>query len=397
MISVPVVGQEIRPWSQTSRQGNRADRTLTEIAVCVPGTIAGLSFLVPPEVLGQFSLAERKVLELDITFGQSLAALSSLLVRTESLGSSRIEHIEAPDNEVAKALHGSKATADAVSIVAAARALDRLLAAADRGRITLDDVLSAHHDLMINDQYESRYAGVFRPMQNWIGGSDHSPRNADMIPPAPDMVADLMHDLLAFIARTDMPIFLQAAIAHAQFETIHPFTDGNGRIGRALVNAIFRLRKLTSTVVVPMASALVANRQAYFSDLKTYRDGDVEPLALRFVQSTVWATDEAMATGKTLVSMQETWHTKLGRTRANSAHMKLLPLLLTQPVVNASDIEQHLKINTSVAYLAIERLLTAGILHPITERQRNQMWAAADVMDELFDLDERIQSRATEK
>jgi Fic family protein len=82
-----------------------------------------------------------------------------------------------------------------------------------------------------------------------------------------------MDDLLAFVGRTDLPILAQAAIAHAQFESIHPFTDGNGRIGRALISAVLRRRGLTQRVTVPLASAMLADTGRYFTQLNGYRDG----------------------------------------------------------------------------------------------------------------------------
>src|SRR5215469_769229 len=94
-----------------------------------------------------------------------------------------------------------------------------------------------------------------------------------------------MADLTEFANRTDIPVQLQAAIAHAQFESIHPFTDGNGRIGRALINTILRRRGATTHVVVPLASALVARRDDYFDALDSYRSGDLGPLLGTFVRS----------------------------------------------------------------------------------------------------------------
>lgn len=393
MIPVPTVGHETRPWSQGQRGGSQADRMLTSVTACVPGLIAGLSVVVPPDLVSGFTEAERKVIELDVTAGPHLAALTGLLLRTESVGSSRIENIDATSNDLAQALHGSAGSMSAESIVAASRAMQLLLVAADKGVITVDDVLAAHRELMRNDRSESTYAGRFRDMQNWIGGSNFSPRNADFVPPPADRIHDLMDNLMTFIARQDIPIFVQAAIMHAQFETIHPFTDGNGRIGRALVNALLRLRGVTQHVVVPMASALVASRDKYFADLATYRDGDVEPLSRRFAQACLWASHEALSTGKVLANIQETWHAKLGRSRANSAHMKLLPHLLDQPVVDAAHIQSQLDVNANVAYNAIERLLAAGILHPASERKRDQIWVAGDMMNELLDLDDRIHMR----
>ncbi|MEZ5380500.1 MAG: Fic family protein [Microthrixaceae bacterium] len=119
-------------------------------------------------------------------------------------------------------------------------------------------------------------------VQNWIGGSDYTPRGAVYVPPPPETVANYMADLVEFVGRDDMPALLQAALAHAQFESIHPFTDGNGRIGRALINAVLRRRGSTTEVVVPVASGLVAHRDRYFGALTSYRGGDIAPLISLF-------------------------------------------------------------------------------------------------------------------
>ena len=99
---------------------------------------------------------------------------------------------------------------------------------------------------MQDDPGEVRYAGRIRDMQNWIGGSDYSPRDALYVPPPPETVEGYLDDLIRFANRNDLPVLSQAAVAHAQFESVHPFTDGNGRIGRALINAILRRRGATT-------------------------------------------------------------------------------------------------------------------------------------------------------
>lgn len=131
---------------------------------------------------------------------------------------------------------------------------------------------------MRDEPGEAPYAGRLRSIENWIGGSNYSPRGARNAPPPPATVPGYMHDLLAFANRDDAPSVVQAAIVHTQFESIHPFTDGNGRIGRAMINTVWRRRGATAHVVVPLASALVARRDHYFDLLDAYHTGDVRPL-----------------------------------------------------------------------------------------------------------------------
>ena len=394
MIPVPAVTREKQAWTQTQRGGSRADRMTTEIVVSIPQFIATLDISIPAGLLESLESASRAVTALDLAHGSDLAALSSLLMRTETVASSKIEHIEASIHDYARALHGSKANTSAVAMASATEATRLLMLAADSGTITLPDLLHAHKALMASDALDAKYAGRLRSVQNWVGGSDYSPRGAELVPPPPEHVAALMVDLVTFINRDDLPALVQASIAHAQFETIHPFTDGNGRIGRALVNAILRMRRATSKVVIPIASALAAHRASYFQDLERYRSGDAQPIVERFAHACAVAATEAMQTARQLHALGGHWHGLLGRTRSGSAHIRLMQHLMSQPIITASEVEQVLGVKTNVAYLAIDRLLAVGILSPLTDRKRNQVWAATDLLEELTDLDQRIQERS---
>ena len=394
MLPVPPAKREKRPWVQHQRAGNRADRTTREIVVTIPQFISTLNFEIPAEIYQRLESASRVFTELDMSYGSDVATLSLLLMRTETIASSKIEDIQASIEDFARALHGSKANTSAVAMAAATEATRLLMLAADSGTITLNDVLGAHKVLMANDEIDARYAGKLRLVQNWVGGSDYSPRGADLVPPPPELVEELMDDLIEFMNRNDLPVLIQASIAHAQFETIHPFTDGNGRIGRALVNAILRRRRATARVVIPFASSLGAHREQYFADLETFRSGDARPIVERFAHACTIAASEAVETAKYLQTLGVQWHARLGRTRAGSAHMRLMEHLLTQPIITASEVEVALGVKANVAYLAIERLIDAGILEPITDRKRNQIWAAGELLSELSDLDQRIQERS---
>ncbi|MDP1876422.1 MAG: Fic family protein [Actinomycetota bacterium] len=395
MFRIPAAGSEPRPWRQRQRAGTREDRIVEQIDVTIPARIADLDLAIPADIAEDLDTAARSVAALDVAHGPVLSALSGLLLRTESVASSKIENISASVDDYARALHGSRANSSAVSMVAASHAMDGLIAAATTSRrIELEDLLAAHRRLMANDPGEEPYAGRVRDVQNWVGGSDYSPRGAFLVPPPPDLLDDLLADLLTFANRDDIPSLLQATIAHAQFETLHPFTDGNGRIGRALVNAILRARGTTSTVVVPIASALVARRDTYFSALDAYREGRLEPIVDLFSHAAFVAAVESNVTASRIRELPDQWLAELGRTRRGSAATLLLQHLLTQPVISAADAESVLDAGTSVAYAAIDRLESVGILRPLTDRKRNQVWGAGVLLDELADLDARIQLRA---
>jgi len=305
-----------------------------------------------------------------------------------------IEQIQANVDDYARALHGVRANSSAVAMAATTTALQAMIATVGpNAPIRLSAITSAHAALMHDDPLESSAADELRTVQNWIGRSDF-PGEARHIPPPPETVPGYMDDLVTFADRSDMPALLQAAIAHAQFESIHPFTDGNGRIGRALINTILRRRGATTRVVVPLASALVARRENYFDALGSYRSGDLAPLAGIFVRSTRIAAAESRITAQRLHEIPCQWRELTGPVRRGSAAAKILALLPGVPILSSDDAVELIDAPRSSVFDAIGRLRDAGVLRALTDRRRNQIWGAGLVLDELEDLGVRIATAA---
>ncbi|MDQ6526028.1 Fic family protein [Nocardioides sp. LHD-245] len=389
-LAVPAHGSREVAWRQAHRGGTADDRRLRAVVTSVPPEIAELDLLVPAALAAECDEAVRAIAALDATRGDHLRPLATLLLRAESVASSKIEHEEASIEDYARALHGSRANASATSMVAAGGAVDHLL----DGAIDVDGITGAHRLLMSADPSEAAYAGRWRDMQNWIGGSNHSPRGALYVPPPAALVEPLMADLVRFATRVDVPVVLQAAVAHAQFESIHPFTDGNGRIGRAVAAAVVRYRGVARHVVIPTASALVARRERYFAALDAYRAGDAWPVVSAFARSARIAAEEAHRTADLLAAMPARWHERAGRPRAGTAAARLVDDLVAEPIFTTEDVEHRLRMPGASAYRAVERLVSAGIVRPLTDRTRGQVWGAGDVLDELDDLGVRIGDRA---
>lgn len=388
-------GRLKRPWSQSFRAGTKADRMLTEVETWLPPYLSAVGPAIPSRLGAAMDDALRTIARLDETHSARLGSLATLLLRAESVASSKIERIEASMEDYARALHGIRANASAVSMVASTRALGDLIGSVDGGaNLVWNNVLAAHRILMEDDPHESAYAGRVRDMQNWIGGSDHSPRNALYVPPPPETVRAYLDDLVTFANRDDLNVLVQAAMTHAQFESIHPFTDGNGRIGRALINTVLRRRGATGRIVVPLASALVARRDDYFDVLGAYRDGDAGPIIGAFSTASAIAADESGVTADRLSRMPGEWLEAAGRPRAGSAARKIIDSLLDAPVFSADDVEARVGGATSSIYAALDRLESNDVIRPLTNRARNQVWGAAALMDELDDLGVRIGVRA---
>ena len=388
----PAHGVEVLPWRQQVRGGTREDRMFSNVDATVPPVIAELHYMPSlAETLASES-ALLAVAQADTDAEGHSPALSRFMVRSESAASSKIERISASARDYAKAIAGNKGNTSATSMVAASTALHEMITTVGAtGAFTIELLTSAHRALMIDDPDEAAYAGRFRDMQNWIGGSDHSPRGALHVPPDPSRVAELMADLVSYLNRDDVPALIQAAIGHAQFESIHAFTDGNGRIGRALVSAVLRRRGVTRNAVVPLASGLLARRDDYFSALGSYRLGFPEPLVLLFAHSARAAATASRDTIARLRAMPSEWREEL-KPRPESVASLVIDAFCDHPVMGVHEVDAAAPgVATSHRYRVIDQLVRAGLIEEITGRKKDRVWAASEVLAELDELDRRIQ------
>jgi len=379
------------PWQSTGRRGPREDRVLSEVVVSLPPRLGDAT--VPSTPPRDLLRARYETEELERIAGDLLQPLAGFLIRMESVASSRIEQVEASTTAFARALGGVKENPSAMSMVSAGRAITALIDSSTT-TIDLDAILRAHELLMRDEPGEREHAGRLRDVQNWIGGSPFTPRGALYVPPPPELVQELLADLLSFANRDDVDPIAQAAIVHAQFESIHPFTDGNGRIGRALIGAVLRRRGMTPTTVLPVASALAADTDHYFGLLTAYRSGDVEAIITDVALCVEVAAREARGTARSFLVYADAWRREVG-TRAGSATDTVLDVLVGLPVFTAEQLAARAGLGDRAAYRAIEQLQESRVITEVTERKRDRVYAVTDVLDEFEDLDDRIRSRIT--
>lgn len=365
---------------------------VTEVTVSIPPNIANLSYEPPLSVFLASEKATTKISALNTESGHQLAAISGFLLRSEAVSSSKIEQVNASRNDYAKATVGLKASKEAEQIVAATMAIQKMIDSAGGGSITLEALLEAHRILLASDPMDAHYAGRLRDVQNWIGGSDYSPRGAVHVPPPHEMVPELIDDLLIFANRNDIPVMAQAAIVHAQFESIHPFVDGNGRIGRALIGAVLRRRNLTTTTVVPIASAMVADVETYFSLVNNYRTGAVTDFVHYLCVSAEHAADASQDSIRALNDLPEQWRQAVDANR-NSAALKIIDQLLNHPVIDSSQAAHFAGVRESSIYYALDLLEQHEVLEVVSASKRNRAWAAVDVLDEIDRLNDRLRQR----
>lgn len=340
--------------------------------------IAGLTPQVPPVLAALAEEAANAVTRFDAVLGREVAPFAAILLRSESAASSHIENLTSGAKQIALAELGSRRKRNATQIVgnvAAMRAAIELAEYLDENAI-----LTMHAALL--GEYDADIAGRWRDAQVWIGGSSIGPHGADYVAPGHAHIPRLMADLLTFVRRRDVPALTQIAVAHAQFETIHPFPDGNGRTGRALMQAMLRACELTRTVTVPISAGLLADTGRYFDALTAYRRGDIAPI----VQQLADASFAAIANGERLVrDLRETraeWNDAV-TARRNSGAWRLADLLIRQPVIDSRTVARELGIRVENVRRAVDPLIAAGVLVEFTGFARNRMWEAKSVTGAL--------------
>ncbi|HXC77923.1 MAG TPA: Fic family protein, partial [Candidatus Acidoferrum sp.] len=346
-------------------------------AALVP-EIANQALVMPPEVATLAEDASVEIARFDAELGAEVAPFASVLLRSESASSSKIENLTSGAKSIALAELGSKVKRNATEIVGNVAAMVTALALADR--LDEDAILAMHAALLVDVQ--PVLAGRWREEQVWIGGDSFGPHGAAFVPPHHDHVPALMADLVTFTRRTDLPLLSQAAIAHAQFETIHPFLDGNGRTGRALIHAMLRGHGLTRNVTVPVSAGLLTDTSGYFDALTAYRQGD----SAAIVEKLANASFAAAANGRQLVldlrTIRQSWDDKI-KARRGATAWQLADVLLRQPVIDTPTVARELGVTPQNALRAITPLAEATVLEEFTGFARNRMWQSRDVLDAL--------------
>ena len=359
--------------------GSRRERMLARgpYRAAVTPEIANLTSIeIPSDVTTLTAEATGEIARFDQEIGSEFANFTAILLRSESASSSQIEHLTAGAKAVALAEIGDTSKRNASMIAANTSAMNSALALADR--LDEDSIVAMHTALL--EASHPEWTGHWRKEQVRIGGA--SVHTARFVPPHQDRVPAAMIDLVRFIHRTDLPTFEQAAIALAQYETIHPFPDGNGRVGRALIHAMFKNRELTHNVTVPVSAGLLSNVDVYFDALSEYREGDPTPIVELLARAAFAAIDNGRQLAGDLLEIRENWRSRL-KVRSDSSAWKVMDLVMRQPAIHSSLVQLEFSVAQRVADRAIERVVGAGILTEVSGYRRNRRWVANDVLDAL--------------
>lgn len=370
----------------------------------VPDPVDGATLAVDGDLSRRVTRVERDLRALDGSDADGLSGIARFLLRSEAIASSRIEGIAPSPQQVALAELGQSESVRGVSeqaqlvannMTVVRRSTTELV---DTDLITVDGIVDLHASLLPD---QPRHHGL-RDVQNWIGGSDWNPIDADFVPPAPERVPELMADLVDYLNGAAHAPLIQAAVVHAQFETIHPFTDGNGRVGRALIHTVLARRGATQRAVLPISLVLSTLRDQYVTGLDAYRhDSAVASVAASaavnawlevFVRAAAIAVEQSSSLRRQIDELRTDWTARLAAhrasnglrstPRADSAVARLLVQLPAAPVVTATTLTRILGVSYPAATAALEELRGAGILRTKAVGRG----ATAYLADEVFDL-----------
>lgn len=387
-------------WPGNPSGATRAERTPCRYRAYVPDRLTNLDLAIPASVAADLADVEQRVRALNVDHPglSNLEPLARFLLRAEAVASSNIEGLTINVRRLARSeaveREGLPVTDEtARGVLGNIRALDEALAlaAAPMRPVTVEGIRAVHTALLAGTRDEA-WAGGIREQQNWIGG--RNPCTAAYVPPPPGEVAELLDDLASYLSGDDHPALLQAALAHSQFETIHPFADGNGRAGRALIQLVLRRRGLAPRVQPPISLVLATRADAYVEALDGTRSdaGGTQGL-LDWVELFLSATGRACSDTERFAADLATWQRgardALGKVRSHSASLLLLESLPSLPVFSITTAAAQIGRTFKATSDAVDRLQAAGVVRQVTLGRRNRAFEAVGLF-EAFTGFERV-------
>ena len=377
----------MNPKTFTSRQAGRVIKTPQGFWAFIPSAL-------PPKLTYNSELA--------VCLSRADAALSELagvgrllpnphlliepLMRQEAVLSSRIEGTRASLSDVLEAealdVHASKQTPDVLEVRNYISAMTHGLHRLSSLPLSLRLVQELHDHLMRHVRGHDKTPGEFRRSQNWIGPKGSTPENAPYVPPPVDEMMDSLGNWELFLhKRGEIPDLIQCAVMHEQFEAIHPFLDGNGRVGRLLITLFLIERNRLTQPLLYLSVFIEAHRQDYYDLLQRVRtDGDWLSWLRWFLRGVEVTARDAAARAEKLIAMREKYR---GRLAHKATATRLLDKLFINPYVSLRRARQALDCTSPTALKAISEIEQQGILREVTGSRRNRLYVARDILDLL--------------
>ncbi len=302
-----------------------------------------------------------------------------MYVRKEAVLSSQIEGTQSTLQNLLAAeaqLFDADAPMDVNEVLNYVRAMNHGLTRLKELPVSVRLIREIHRELMKDVRGGNLTPGELRTSQNWIGPAGGTLRDARFVPPPPHEAAQALSDLELFLhAPTPLPPLLRVGLAHAQFETIHPFLDGNGRLGRLLVTFLLTEMGLLDRPVLYLSHHFKRHRAEYYDRLQAVRDaGDWEGWLAFFLGGATTVSREATKTAAAILRMREQFRTKItdGLGRAAGNGHRVMDKLFDHPVVTVAAVREWLDVTAAAANTLVDRLVKVGLLREITGYARNR-------------------------
>lgn len=397
-------------WEGNDSAPLERDRRAGHYRAFTPDTLADIALKVPPELSLRAATLERQIQDFSAdSDAVGMEALSRLLLRSEAIASSHIEGLQASAKKVAQAelqraprspqrLSHNAAQQVAANISVIDKAMGTLAAGEE---ITVAGIETLQHQLLTAEDAKAKDLGI-RGFQNWLGGSSYHPLEAEFVPPPAQAVPRLLQDLAHYASGATHGALIQAALVHAQFETIHPFPDGNGRVGRALIHTIWRRRALETTAFIPVSAALATRSQEYVRGLTAFRSAadpsspkwneDVARWLEVFLDATEAALEIAQHFATDIENLKSSWrerHEAFARKsssralRSDSTAVRLREALPGMPMFTPALLQERLGVSAAAARHACGKLKDVGIIARLSIERGVEGWYAPEIFEVL--------------
>lgn len=400
-------------WESSVASGlPRRDRASGPYRAYRPDLLTQGALLLPIQLSEKAAAAEANIRALTGNL-HDLVGIARFLLRAEAIASSRIEGVAPAARQVAMAELGANEHVPNISNQAQLVANNMTILETARQQLVQSPRIEVKHLVglqaaLLADQPNQH---GLRTVQNWIGGSNYHPLTADFVPPPPEFVPELLDDLATYMNGAPHSGIIQAALVHAQFETIHPFIDGNGRVGRALIHTVLTRRGLTPQAILPISQVLATFSEQYVAGLTAFRhSADLnsdEFHAARaawisvFLEAVTAACEQATQLGRELAELRKSWDQRLSQARTDaglqrsirktSATARVLHDLAATPVLSAQTVQRIHSVSAQAANQALDELATAKIL-TMRKRGRTAYFQALEVLELVDDAERRLAS-----
>jgi len=366
----------------------------------LPDDLRGFTKPIGSELAGVISEAEAAVHQLNARTSPALTPLARLLLRSEAIASSKVEGIQVDIRDLARAEakleSGGKTGESLIEVLANIDAMELAIEHATNAQsISVENIVDIHKVLMESAR-NSHVAGAIRKEQNWIGGNDYNPCGANYVPPPPEEVSRLLIDLCDAINEDHLPPVIQAGLVHAQFAAIHPFLDGNGRTGRALIHVVLRRRGIAPQYVPPISIVLAKKKDRYLQGLSKFIEGEIDEWLTIFAAATAESAKLATIYLGDVDLLQKQWRTALQKSenpRVDAAAWKVIDALPAYPMITGAIATAILGRTKAAVNEAMAQLELAGVLRRASEGRRNRIWEATGLLDLLNDFEFGVRQR----